>query len=105
MKIKPGVRVLGLRPEILLALVVAESIYRKHGAELVLTSVVEGSHSAGSLHYRGDAIALRTKGVGAAHVIFAELRATLTGDYDVLFENAGGVNEHIHLEYQPKLPL
>ena len=99
MMIKEGVRVLGLRPEIVLAAVIAESVYRQHGAEAVITSAIDGVHSTGSLHYAGCAIDLRISNINTAavHVVHQKLLNALGKDYDVVIEK-----DHLHLEYQPK---
>lgn len=51
--LKAGVRVLGLRPELLLALMVAEPLWTQQGAELVLTSGIEGTHTGAQSTTRG----------------------------------------------------
>ena len=101
MKIKSGVRVLGIRPEMILALMVAEPLFTKGGVELVITSVVDGSHSMGSLHYAGAAVDLRIRHLplGGAERIYGDLISALGSDYDVVLEKS-----HIHLEFQPKVP-
>jgi hypothetical protein len=103
MKLKSGVRITGLRPEMLLALVTANDVYRSHDRDLVVTSLLDGAHSRTSLHYSGCAADLRTT---AAHIprstveaIAADIRKALTADYDVIVEP-----DHIHLEFQPRRP-
>jgi len=100
--IKPGVRVLGLRPEILLAIVIADGVYTAAGADLVITSAVEGRHSQSSLHYSGCAFDARTREMDSAKVaeIVAALKARLGGDYDVVVEGT-----HLHVEFQPHDPI
>jgi len=102
-KLKSDVKVTGLRPEMLLALMAASAVYRKHDHELVVTSLLDGAHAKTSLHYAGCAADLRTT---AAHIppstidaIAAEIRMALTADYDVIVER-----DHIHLEFQPRRP-
>ncbi len=63
--IKPGVRITGLRPEILLAAVAAERVYEAAGHDFTITACVDGKHMAGSLHYAGTAIDVRTRDVPA----------------------------------------
>jgi len=65
MKLKPGVDVLGIKPELLLGLQVAEAVYARHRVELVVTSVTDGQHRRGSLHYQGLAADLRVHGLPA----------------------------------------
>jgi hypothetical protein len=100
--LKPGVRVAGLRPEILLAVVAAERVFAEAHVDLMLTSCVEGRHSQASLHYAGQAVDLRTRDVAPADraKLVERLRECVGEDYDVVLEA-----DHIHLEYQPKRSL
>lgn len=54
----------GIRPELLLAVVAAERVYEEAGHDFTITSCVDGKHMAGSLHYAGAAIDIRTRDVG-----------------------------------------
>ncbi len=101
MKIKPGVRILGIRPEILLALMIAESLFNKENVELVITAAIDGKHSRASLHYTGAAVDLRIRHLplGGAEKIYGDLISALGSDYDVVLEKS-----HIHVEFQPKVP-
>jgi hypothetical protein len=101
MQIKPGVRVHGLRPEIVLAVLAAESAWRDAGAECVVTSVIDGKHSQGSLHYAGAAVDIRTRNLAEPALSRAinKLRESLGEDFDVVFEK-----DHVHVEFQPKKP-
>lgn len=102
MKLKPGVRVLGMRPELVLALTIVRAVYEAHGAgaSCTITSVVEGTHTRASLHYTGCAADLRRPPqAGLAAVIVEAAKAALGDDYDVILEA-----DHIHLEFQPKAP-
>ena len=98
-KLKPGVRLAGIRPEILVAVMAAERAYNRAGYELVVTSCADSKHSRGSLHYAGAAVDLRTRGVPAdvIQAIVAEIRESLGADFDVVLEDT-----HLHVEYQPK---
>jgi hypothetical protein len=102
LRLKDDVRVYGIRPEILLALIMADQVYTSFGIrETWVTSVSEGQHKAGSFHYKGLAFDLRisnipTAGLGAVH---AKLKEVLGKDFDVLLEK-----DHIHVEYDPKEP-
>ncbi len=88
---------------ILLALMVADGVWGRNGIrELTVTSLLDGVHSTKSLHYRGYAIDLRTKGTGLAERLFQELQRALPSDYDVVLEDKDGENEHIHIEWDPK---
>ena len=74
-----------------------ERVYRvKYGEDLLITSKRDGNHSAGSLHYRGDAIDCRyPKGYDHQDVATA-VRVELGQDFDVVPEG-----NHLHVEYDP----
>jgi hypothetical protein len=95
-QLKPGVRAAGVRPEIVLALRVAEGIWKTQGQDLVVTSLTEGNHSRTSLHYAGAAADLRIWNLDAEQAR-QELAEALGDDYDVVLET-----DHIHCEFQPK---
>lgn len=103
--IKPGARVEGLKPEIVLAYIEAMDLFRQFGYPCVLTEGTGGGHKLGSLHLQGLAIDLRTKHIGTRVTkaqLMSRLRDNLGVNYDVLLEYEGGDNEHIHIEYDPK---
>jgi hypothetical protein len=60
MKIKQGVSIQNLKVEMRPVLIAADNIWRSYNKELVITSGQDGVHSAGSLHYYGYAVDLRT---------------------------------------------
>jgi len=100
MQLKPGVRVRGMRAELAVAMLVANSVCDEMGIACTVTSCTEGKHSATSLHYAGAAFDLRTRHL--SEVQARQLRDTLaaglgTADFDVVLEA-----RHIHVEYQPK---
>ena len=101
LKIKPGVRILGLRPELLLGVMIVSSTMQKYGVDCVITSIMDGKHSRGSFHYSGAACDFRTRNVPAhmLQIIFKKLKENLGKDFDFILER-----DHFHLEYQPKLP-
>jgi len=100
--LKPGVRVAGLRSEILLAVVAAERVCAEMGVDCVVTACVDGVHQAGSLHYCGLAVDLRSRDFrpGDLDKAIARIRQCLGADYDVVLEN-----EHVHVEFDQKQPL
>jgi hypothetical protein len=63
------------------------------GEDLVITSIREGTHTAGTLHHQGDAFDMRP----LKHVVIGELVKHLSKDIDVVNEN-----DHWHIEYDPK---
>ena len=99
MKLKDGVILAGLQIEMRPGLIVADRLWRKYGHELVLTCGLNGSHSAGSLHYYGLAVDCRTFYFDPEELLdlFQELKETLPSEFDVVLES-----DHIHLEYDPK---
>lgn len=111
LKIKPGVRVRMLEPQILLALQIALPLWEERGAtELVVTSCNDGTHSIGSKHWIGAAVDLRTKGLLLDHMGKARLSRDLrercgSRDFQTIFESPNEENEHIHLEFDPQGPL
>lgn len=99
MRLKPGVRPLGIKPEILLAIMVAERALLPN--ELVITSLMDGTHNRASEHYTGMAFDFRTRDLGEtrAKEVAHTIGANLGTDYDVVLET-----DHCHVEYDPKSP-
>lgn len=99
MKFKEGINTSGVRPELVLALIVADGVYRDVGKGLVVTSVSDGVHSRASLHYSGQAADLRIRNLTNPEHVVERLKEALgfNPDYDVVLES-----DHIHLEWQPK---
>ena len=99
MILKPGVKIQGIRPELLFALFVADKIYDRYGRVLVVTSLNDGQHSYGSFHYNGLAADLRTRYFEADQLdpIKKDLIEALGPDYDVVLEK-----DHFHIEFHPK---
>ena len=101
MKLKPGVRINGLRPETLLGILICQDVWEDNvDVPFVLTSVTDGTHSRASLHYLGCAFDIRTRTLANEHEkeeMGALLRDSLGADFDVVVERT-----HIHVEYQPK---
>jgi len=102
MQLKPGVKVAGARPELVIAMVIADGVFYDDGYPMTITSVTDGQHSDKSLHYAGAAFDLRTRHLDWAEIqpIVDTLRHRLGLDYDVVAEA-----DHIHVEYQPRRSL
>jgi len=98
---KKGVKVAGIQPEIMCALMVAERVYFERGRPegVTVTAVTDGKHMTGSKHYIGQAVDLRTFyfSVDVQHSIVTDLKIRLTDEFDVVLEK-----DHLHLEYDPK---
>lgn len=71
---------------------------------LWVTSGNDRQHSRGSKHYEDAALDFRTKTLSKKdkHALIAALKKRLDRDYDVILEDEGGANEHLHVEYDPK---
>lgn len=97
MQLKKGVTLAGLQLPMRKVLILAEKVYKKRKKTLVVTSGLEGTHSAGSLHYYGFALDFRTRFFTPAQKkeVAKELQTLLGSDYDVVLEG-----NHLHVEYQ-----
>lgn len=102
LRLKPGVRIHGLRPEVVLALQVLVGSFGKAGGyDVTVTAGIDGAHSPGSLHYSGAAVDIRTRDVPKEKLpsIVADARESLGADFDLVVES-----DHLHVEFEPKLP-
>ncbi len=102
MKLKPGVEIACMSVWNLEGILTAHEVYVKEGLPFTITSITDGKHSAKSLHYKGRAFDLRTHDLpkgNTPHGVAMKLRAALGGNYDVVVENVGEPNQHIHVEY------
>jgi len=98
MRIKSGVSLLGLKPEMIVVLIIVEPIIQSYGQECVITSGVEGKHSKKtSKHYVGYGLDLRSRDFyddeqaeDCAHTI----REALGDEFYVAFEK-----NHFHISY------
>lgn len=102
MKLKVGCSGLNdIKTEIWYALGVAEGIIAGTSAPtMVVTSLVDGQHKQGSLHYVGRAADIRTHDFTEPEKqrVFQALRLLLDKrGFDVVLES-----DHIHMEYDPK---
>ncbi|MCP3683884.1 MAG: hypothetical protein GY861_14470 [bacterium] len=97
--IKSGVKIAGIRPEMVYALMIADRIYQEYGLECVLTSCMEGKHRRGSLHYVGLAIDLRSRDMSDTVKIevINKLQKKLGENFDVVKSKYC-----LHLEFNPK---
>ena len=107
MKLKPGVRIYGMRPETLFAAFVADGVWQRvDGGEATMTSGGDGQHMRASKHYSGCAFDLRVcKDIATTAKAVRELAIALGADFDVLHESIGTANEHVHVEFDPKEAL
>lgn len=101
--IKSSVQLRYLKPQMIIALIVATEIYRNYQLNLVITSGDDSDkvHMANSKHNTGLALDFRTRDMNQTvkNSIVANLRACLNSEYDIVLEK-----DHIHIEYDPKSP-
>jgi hypothetical protein len=71
--------------------------------DMLITSGSDGVHMPGSLHYLDRALDFRTKHLSLAgkRALVTSVKKRLGKNYDVILENAGGMNEHLHIEHDP----
>ena len=97
-----SVSLTGIRPELVMGLVMAESHWPHRESELIITSANDARHSATSLHYAGAAVDIRSWNVDDKVALRKSITEALGLDFDFILEEQGGPNEHFHLEWQPK---
>ncbi len=99
MRLKEKVSTKQLTPQTLLAIMIAQEVYRDFQAQLVITSICDGLHSSKSKHYEGNAFDCRTKHLSMTKAanIAATLQDRLGDEYDVVLES-----DHLHVEFDPE---
>lgn len=103
MQQKDGVRAIGIQAVTVYGMALAESAVKRVTAmEMVVTSVTEGKHQLGSLHYKGLAFDLRISAWTPSMVdnVVIAIKKALGPDWDVVLET-----DHVHIEHDPKIPL
>lgn len=106
MKLKLGVKLKDLSPQMVLAAVIINNIYQALDpkASCTITSANDSKHMRKSLHYSGNALDFRTHDFkGDKSTLLKEALTNLGEDFDVVFEGVGTPQEHLHVEYQPKI--
>ncbi|MBW1812506.1 MAG: hypothetical protein JRJ39_02190 [Deltaproteobacteria bacterium] len=101
MRLKHSVNPVGLKPEMILALLVVDGVYSGSGSDCILTSINDSFHFETSRHYQGMAIDFRIRHLpaGAAVDISNEISRRLGIHYNVRLES-----DHIHISYKPRKP-
>ena len=102
MRLKKGVKITNLTPQMSLAIRIVESVYQRlqPGHDLTITSVDEGQHGPGTLHGKGLAVDFRTKDYnGNKYKLQNDVREALGDEFDVVLEDLHGPQEHLHVEY------
>lgn len=93
----------GAQPAPLLRLIsAAQQAAEDLGLETItITECTGGVHQPFSLHYSLRAIDIRSHDLPDAMSYVAALKNRLGKGYQVIFEDSGTDNEHIHAEYDP----
>jgi len=103
MKIKEGVKLTALCPQMVVALIAVWEEYSKRNVELVITPGTDGTHSEKSKHYAGSALDFRVWNLPNYEVeapqLAKQLQDKLGRDFLVLFEQ-----DHFHIQYEPRRP-
>ena len=102
MRFKRGVRIFGIRPELLAGMMVVDACYIAKNLELTITSVTDGRHGKNSLHYSGCAFDCRIWDIEQPYLneLVKDIKDSLTNEFDVVLEKT-----HIHVEFQPEGPM
>lgn len=106
MRNKPGVRWLGVKPELVVAQLIVWTVWNALGIQVDLwfTAGVDGTHKRSSKHNSGNAFDVRSKQLTPEQKrdFLSAAIAALGEDYDVILEAEGTEYEHFHVEYDPK---
>lgn len=99
MRIKAGVKLDKLQPQMSIVLINVESLWGMHGLEPTLTSGNDGKHRVDSFHYVGLALDFRSRDLSNTKALFFRdrLQERLGENYDVVLES-----DHFHIEYDPR---
>ncbi len=105
MKLKPGVRIHGIKPEMTIVMLAAERIWSKYpkkpdpdGPECTITSGIEGGHSRTSDHYKGYALDFRTRYFAEEYKkqVRDDMKEALGDDFYIILHKS-----HLHASYRP----
>jgi len=107
---KLGVKLETLHPELAILEPIVDEVYASFGLKAIVTSTNDGKHGKNSYHYKDAAFDLRVKVLDTAKgqwELWRRLRDCVQeqhpGLYDIVPEDFGDVNAHIHCEPSPKL--
>ena len=92
--LKNSVDLRGLSPQMALAYTIACKCYGQY--DCVITSANDSKHGPNSLHYKGQALDLRTRHLNGQGLqsVYHKLKESLGEQFDVVLEA-----DHIHIEF------
>lgn len=93
----------GMQPQTGLAIIIAIAVAATFDHRITITSVTDGEHMRGSLHYVGaafDFVLDPWPDMATRQRIAETLGLALGREFDVVLANS-----HFHVEFQPKTPL
>lgn len=96
MRIKQGVKVGNIKPVMVFAALICQSVFDEANQAFTITSVSDGRHKSTSLHAFGLAFDIRTRDLRGVlpFTIASRLQEALGSEFDVVVEP-----DHIHVEY------
>jgi len=101
LRIKSGVRLTGVKPELVIGIIRVLGVFESYDIDMWLTSVVDGVHREGSRHYAGEAFDIRTTHLATktkANILRA-VRAALGGTEFRLYDEAQTKQPHWHISW------
>ena len=105
MTLQKGVRVVGLKPETLLAMIIVSDVYAERALQAQIMSIVDGNHDGGpymtSSHYAGNAFDVAIPSSMDLKTLLNELNDALGDQY---FMDVNAEQSHIHISYMPTRP-
>ena len=103
---KPGVKVEQVNARLLVGLAELATVLGEEAQVnvIMVTSVNDGKHKKGSFHYTGNAVDVRCRFFKDEDIRRAVDRFNILHDaeFDLIWEDNGGPNEHLHLERDPR---
>jgi len=98
LKFKPGVNPIGANPPVTLAIVCLNDIFQLFKHDLMITSILDGTHDPKSYHRFGMAFDFRTHGITKGELTqIADVFKEACPMWDIVIEV-----DHGHVEYDPK---
>lgn len=98
--LKPSVK-----PRSLLLMAAVSNVARSLPHDVYITSGNDSAHMVGSKHYTNEAVDIRSKNFPSAQakrLFISDVLLRLGTGYDMILEGEGTVNEHFHLEHDPR---